>query len=71
MFECLSLYRDNKKGGFVLNHDHPHVQALKDKHRKLDQEISAIQAAPSADALRVAELKKKKLALKEEIHLHS
>ncbi len=44
-----------------------HVQELKKKHRILSDEVEEAQRNPSMDALRVSELKKRKLRLKEEI----
>ncbi|NVO21848.1 DUF465 domain-containing protein [Donghicola sp. C2-DW-16] len=44
-----------------------HVQELRRKHQALSQEVEFESRSPSADRLRIAELKKKKLALKEQI----
>lgn len=44
-----------------------HLQELKRKHQSLSTEVEAAQRAPGVDHLRVAELKKQKLRLKEEI----
>ncbi|MFW2544155.1 YdcH family protein [Primorskyibacter sp. 2E107] len=44
-----------------------HLQELKRKHQTLSETVEKAQAAPGIDDLRVAELKKKKLRLKEEI----
>ncbi|MEO0981455.1 MAG: DUF465 domain-containing protein [Pseudomonadota bacterium] len=40
---------------------------LANKHRKIDDEILHEQKRPSADTLRLAELKRKKLRIKEEL----
>ena len=37
------------------------------EHRELDQQIVALEAAPHADQLQVKRLKKRKLALKDQI----
>ncbi|WP_425100952.1 YdcH family protein [Tropicibacter sp. S64] len=44
-----------------------HLQELKRKHQSLSESVERAQAAPGIDDLRVAELKKQKLRLKEEI----
>ena len=44
-----------------------HLQELKRKHASLSQAVEAAQRAPSTDGLQVAEMKKQKLRLKEEI----
>lgn len=44
-----------------------HVQALRKKHQILDKEVEQAQRAPGSDGLRVTELKRQKLRLKEEI----
>lgn len=44
-----------------------HLQELKKKHQSLESAVSEAQRAPGVDALRIAELKKQKLRLKEEI----
>ncbi|MFZ7093348.1 YdcH family protein [Primorskyibacter sp. 2E233] len=44
-----------------------HLQELKKKHQSLSEAVKEAQAAPGVDDLRVAELKKQKLRLKEEI----
>lgn len=44
-----------------------HIEFLKDKHHKLDLQIRAEQHRPLPDDIVLAELKKKKLHLKEEI----
>jgi len=40
---------------------------LESEHRKLDQAISALMATPPVDLLQIQRLKKKKLALKDQI----
>lgn len=44
-----------------------HVEQLKRKHESLSDAVEAAQRAPGADGLTIAELKKQKLRLKEEI----
>jgi len=44
-----------------------HVQELRKKHQTLNNEVKEAHRSPSTDALRIAELKKQKLRLKEEI----
>ena len=44
-----------------------HVEKLKNKHQSLAQEVEKAQRAPGSDHLEIAELKKQKLRLKEEI----
>jgi len=44
-----------------------HVQALKKKHAHLSQQVEEAHRSPSVDELKVRELKKQKLRLKEEI----
>lgn len=45
-----------------------HLTELKKKHAHLSNEVEAAQRAPGFDELTLAELKKRKLRLKEEIH---
>ncbi len=44
-----------------------HLQELRRKHSALSAEVEEAQRNPGEDALRIAELKKQKLRLKEEI----
>lgn len=44
-----------------------HLTELKRKHETLSQQVEAAQRSPSSDDLSIAELKKRKLLLKEEI----
>ncbi len=44
-----------------------HLQELKRKHETLSEEVEKAQRTPSVDGLTIAELKKQKLRLKEEI----
>ncbi len=44
-----------------------HVQSLSSKHSELDNLIKAEMRSPSPDTLRIATLKKQKLALKDEM----
>jgi hypothetical protein len=41
---------------------------LKRTHQELDQQIAELEAHPAADPLKIVELKKRKLAVKEELH---
>ncbi len=43
------------------------LEVLRREHRDLDEAIDALQAAPAPDALTLKRLKKKKLALKDQI----
>jgi len=43
------------------------MQALREKHRSLDNEITRAEKSPSADHVEIADMKKRKLALKDEI----
>jgi hypothetical protein len=45
-----------------------HLDELVEKHRVLDRQIEEEMARPTADDLKLAELKKLKLHLKDEIH---
>lgn len=44
-----------------------HLQELKKKHRALSEAVEEAQRAPGEDDLRIADLKKQKLRIKEEI----
>jgi len=44
-----------------------HLVELKKKHEHLSHEVEIAQRAPSTDGLEIAEMKKQKLKLKEEI----
>jgi hypothetical protein len=44
-----------------------HVEELKKKHSVLSERVEHIQRQPGSDDLEIAELKKQKLKLKEEI----
>ncbi len=44
-----------------------HLQQLKRKHQTLSDAVEEAQRAPSTDGLQIAEMKKQKLRLKEEI----
>ncbi len=44
-----------------------HVEELKKKHQSLAQKVEEVQRAPGSDDLEIAELKKKKLRIKEKI----
>lgn len=45
-----------------------HLSELERRHEALEREIHDVAARPSGDASRVAELKRRKLQLKDEIH---
>ncbi len=44
-----------------------HLQELKKKHQSLSEAVEAAQRSPGVDDLRIADMKKQKLRLKEEI----
>ena len=44
-----------------------HLNELRRKHQALSDQVEALQRTPSTDALTIAEMKKQKLKLKEEI----
>ena len=44
-----------------------HLLELKRKHQILSDKVEQVQRGPGADALKIADLKKQKLRLKEEI----
>ncbi|SMX45706.1 YdcH family protein [Actibacterium lipolyticum] len=44
-----------------------HLQELRRKHQSLSERVEREQRHPGTDALQIADLKKKKLRLKEEI----
>lgn len=44
-----------------------HLSELERKHQALEDEINDMQAHPGADDLKIAELKRKKLLVKDEI----
>ncbi|MES2845982.1 MAG: DUF465 domain-containing protein [Pseudomonadota bacterium] len=44
-----------------------HLQELRRKHETLSDQVEQFQRSPGTDALKIAELKKQKLKLKEEI----
>ena len=43
------------------------ITSLKKKHADLEDKIAELEAAPSADDLAIRDLKKEKLAIKEEL----
>ena len=54
----------------AMNDDAPgQLDALKAEHRRLDQEIAALELDGSGDQLEIARLKKRKLRLKDQIQL--
>ena len=69
MFDCGQPFDYNPR---PMNDDEaPGLQldTLKAEHRRLDQEIKALEAAGCADQLEIARLKKRKLRLKDQIQL--
>ncbi|MCJ7871605.1 DUF465 domain-containing protein [Marinovum sp. 2_MG-2023] len=44
-----------------------HLQELKKKHQVLSEQVEQVQRAPGTDDLHIADLKKQKMRLKEEI----
>ena len=56
-----------------MNDDDPRevLVLLKAEHRRLDQEIELLRSTGNCDQLELARMKKKKLALKDEIQLIS
>ena len=44
-----------------------HIEELSEKHKLLDRKIEQELASPSSDVVRIAELKRQKLKLKDEI----
>jgi hypothetical protein len=44
-----------------------HLEELKRKHRTLSEQVDRVQRSPAADTIEIAEMKKQKLKLKEEI----
>jgi hypothetical protein len=44
-----------------------HLAELSDKHRVLDRKIEAEQGSPTSDALKIAEWKRQKLRLRDEM----
>jgi len=56
-----------------MNDDDPRevLVLLKAEHRRLDQEIDMLREAGNCDQLELARMKKRKLALKDEIQLIS
>ena len=54
-----------------MNDDDPTevLQLLKAEHRRLDEEIELLRSSGNCDQLELARMKKKKLALKDEIQV--
>lgn len=44
-----------------------HIEELKKKHQSLSEAVETAQRSPGTDDLRIADLKKQKLRIKEEI----
>jgi hypothetical protein len=55
----------------LMNDDDPRevLQLLKAEHRRLDEEIELLRLSGNCDQLELARMKKKKLALKDEIQV--
>jgi hypothetical protein len=45
----------------------PHLDALRGKHRELDREVRQVEKHPGSSDAEIAQLKRKKLHLKEQI----
>lgn len=45
-----------------------HLEELKRKHQSLSEQVDIVQRSPAADQIEIAEMKKQKLKLKEEIN---
>ena len=45
-----------------------HLQELRKKHQSLSEQVEEAQRSLSVDDLKIAEMKKQKLRIKEEIH---
>lgn len=43
------------------------IAKLRQTHQELDQQISGLESHPGADPLEISDLKKRKLAIKEEL----
>jgi hypothetical protein len=56
-----------------MNDDDPRevLELLKAEHRRLDEEIELLRSSGNCDQLELARMKKKKLALKDEIQVLS
>jgi len=50
---------------------HDSLNVLRQEHRDLDSAIAALEAAPAPNLLQIQRLKKRKLALKDEIRILS
>ncbi len=44
-----------------------HIEELSRRHRAIDKEIEAMRSAPGTEAIRLTELKRRKLLIKDEI----
>ena len=45
-----------------------HLEELQKRHSEIDQQISDAMASPSVDDMEIVSLKRRKLAVKDEIH---
>lgn len=62
-----SIVSNCKQGETTLMSIQSHLTELERKHQALEREIESERTHPSSDSLRLAELKRRKLVLKEEI----
>jgi hypothetical protein len=65
MSSCFTEFALLTTGGSMTIH--AHLETLKKKHHDMSEAIEAAQRAPGIDGLKVADMKKKKMRLKEEI----
>ena len=49
------------------NNQDPHLEELQRKHHKLESEVADVQSRPLPDSLELRHLKRRKLAIKDEI----
>lgn len=50
-----------------MKNDHPHLDALRKRHKDLEGKIFEIEKSPMPDPIEVAKLKKEKLRVKDEM----
>lgn len=60
----ISLYSRGERDGMSIEN---HISALERKHQDIEREIATEERRPGLDDLHIAELKKRKLAIKDEI----
>jgi hypothetical protein len=61
---CTLISTNSKENDMSLN---SHLTELKRKHKSLSERVEMAQRTPAVDGLHIAEMKKQKLKLKEEI----